>query len=70
MKRNKEKVNVSEKDFVFEFKAGRQQCVLKVPLQFPVQENLNDLHGRFMLLHKIPCFVENGKYTLVTFALM
>ncbi|XP_012677776.1 protein C12orf4 homolog [Clupea harengus] len=66
MKRNKEKVNVSEKDFVFEFKAGRQQCVLKVPLQFPVQENLNDLHGRFMLLHKIPCFVENDLKTCLS----
>ncbi|XP_062403136.1 protein C12orf4 homolog [Sardina pilchardus] len=59
MKRNKGKVNIAEKEFMFEFKAGRQQCVLKTPLQFPVQENINDLHGRIMLLHKIPCFVEN-----------
>ncbi|KAG5273060.1 hypothetical protein AALO_G00147170 [Alosa alosa] len=68
MKRNKGKVNIAEKEFMFEFKAGRQQCVLKTPLQFPVQENINDLHGRIMLLHKIPCFVENDlKSCLSTF---
>ena len=60
MKKNKGKVNTTEKEFVFGFRAGRNDCVLKVPLQFPVQENVSDLHGRLMLLHKIPCFVENG----------
>uniref|UniRef100_A0A3Q2XYK2 FERRY endosomal RAB5 effector complex subunit 3 n=1 Tax=Hippocampus comes TaxID=109280 RepID=A0A3Q2XYK2_HIPCM len=53
--------NTTEKEFVFEFKAGKHNCVLKVPLLFPVQENISDLHGRLMLLHKIPCYVENGK---------
>ncbi|XP_061630986.1 protein C12orf4 homolog isoform X2 [Phyllopteryx taeniolatus] len=51
--------NKTEKEFVFEFKAGRHNCVLKVPLQFPVQENISDHHGRLMLLHKIPCYIEN-----------
>ncbi|XP_077371712.1 ferry endosomal RAB5 effector complex subunit 3 isoform X5 [Festucalex cinctus] len=51
--------NMTEKEFVFEFKAGKHNCVLKVPLQFPVQDNVRDLHGRLMLLHKIPCYVEN-----------
>ncbi|KAL7885445.1 hypothetical protein AOLI_G00057400 [Acnodon oligacanthus] len=59
MRKNKGKTNTTEKEFVFEYKAGRNRCVLKVPLQFPVQENVSDLHGRLMLLHKIPCFVEN-----------
>ncbi|XP_066505258.1 ferry endosomal RAB5 effector complex subunit 3 [Hoplias malabaricus] len=59
MRKNKGKPNTTEKEFVFEYKAGRNHCVLKVPLQFPVQENISDLHGRLMLLHKIPCFVEN-----------
>ncbi|XP_029910176.1 ferry endosomal RAB5 effector complex subunit 3 [Myripristis murdjan] len=59
MKKNKGKVSsTAEKEFVFEFRAGKHNCVLKVPLQFPVQENISDLHGRLMLLHKIPCFVE------------
>ncbi|MCI4380321.1 hypothetical protein PGIGA_G00238790 [Pangasianodon gigas] len=58
MRKTKGKASSTEKEFVFEFKAGRNHCVLKVPLQFPVQENVNDLHGRLMLLHKIPCFVE------------
>uniref|UniRef100_A0A4W5Q0S7 FERRY endosomal RAB5 effector complex subunit 3 n=1 Tax=Hucho hucho TaxID=62062 RepID=A0A4W5Q0S7_9TELE len=50
------------------YRAGRNDCVLKVPLQFPVQENVSDLHGRLMLLHKIPCFVEKElKSTLSTF---
>lgn len=62
MKKNKCKTNSSfEKEFVFEFKAGKHNCVLKVPLQFPVQENISDLHGRLMLLHKIPCYIENGE---------
>ncbi|KAI5105507.1 protein C12orf4-like [Silurus meridionalis] len=60
MRKAKGKPSTTEKEFVFEFKAGRNHCVLKVPLQFPVQENVNDLHGRLMLLHKIPCFVEKG----------
>uniref|UniRef100_A0AAR2J136 CL004 protein n=1 Tax=Pygocentrus nattereri TaxID=42514 RepID=A0AAR2J136_PYGNA len=59
MRKNKGKTNTTEKEFVFEYKAGRNHCVLKVPLQFPIQENVSDLHGRLMLLHKIPCFVEN-----------
>lgn len=63
MKRNKCKVNsFAEKEFVFEFKAGKHNCVLKVPLRFPVRENISDLHGRLMLLHKIPCYIENGAY--------
>ncbi|KAM9854323.1 ferry endosomal RAB5 effector complex subunit 3 [Aulostomus maculatus] len=60
MKKNKGKPSsTAEKEFVFEFKAGRHNCVLKVPLQFPVQENISDLHGRLMLLHKIPCYIEH-----------
>ncbi|XP_068595713.1 ferry endosomal RAB5 effector complex subunit 3 [Brachionichthys hirsutus] len=60
MKKNKSKAKATvEKEFVFEFKAGKHDCVLKVPLQFPVQENISDLHGRLMLLHKIPCYLEN-----------
>lgn len=62
MKKNKSKAGgTAEKEFVFEFRAGKHSCVLKVPLQFPVQENINDLHGRLMLLHKIPCYIENGE---------
>lgn len=60
MRKNKGKPNTIEKEFVFEFKAGKNDGVLNVPLQFPFQENVNDLHGRIMLLHNIPCFVENG----------
>ncbi|XP_070687390.1 ferry endosomal RAB5 effector complex subunit 3 [Pempheris klunzingeri] len=60
MKRNKGKANIAaEKEFVFEFKAGKHNCVLKVPLRFPVQENISDLHGRLMLLHRIPCYIEH-----------
>nr|XP_040018980.1 protein C12orf4 homolog isoform X2 [Gasterosteus aculeatus aculeatus] len=60
MKKNKCKASsTAEKEFVFEFKAGKHNCVLKVPLQFPAQENICDLHGRLILLHKIPCYIEN-----------
>ncbi|XP_076878128.1 ferry endosomal RAB5 effector complex subunit 3 isoform X2 [Brachyhypopomus gauderio] len=68
MRKVKGKTNTTEKEFVFEFKAGRNHCVLKVPLQFPVKENVSDLHGRLMLLHKIPCFVEHDlKNRLLSF---
>lgn len=69
MKKNKGKLSTeAEKEFVFEFRAGKHNCVLKVPLLFPVQENINDLHGRLMLLHKIPCYIENDlKYALANF---
>ncbi|XP_061109318.1 protein C12orf4 homolog [Conger conger] len=59
MKRNKGKINTTEKEFLFEFTAGKQRYALTVPLQFPVAENVSDLHGRLMLLHKMPCFIEN-----------
>ncbi|CAL8260270.1 unnamed protein product [Merluccius merluccius] len=63
MKKNKSKVSGGggevEREFVFEFRAGEHRCVLQVPLRFPVQDNITDLHGRLMLLHKIPCFVED-----------
>uniref|UniRef100_A0AAQ6AHB7 CL004 protein n=1 Tax=Amphiprion ocellaris TaxID=80972 RepID=A0AAQ6AHB7_AMPOC len=49
----------AEKEFVFEFRAGKHTCVLRVPLQVPVQENIRDLHGRLMLLHRIPCYIED-----------
>ncbi|KAM3609278.1 uncharacterized protein V6R79_012155 [Siganus canaliculatus] len=59
MKKNKSKANATtEKEFQFEFKAGKHNCILKVPLHFPVQQNISDLHGRLMLLHKIPCYIE------------
>ncbi|KAM6937350.1 ferry endosomal RAB5 effector complex subunit 3 [Xenentodon cancila] len=60
MKKSKGKTNKeTDKEFVFEFRAGRHNCVLKVPLQFPVQVNISDLHGRLMLLHKIPCYMDD-----------
>uniref|UniRef100_A0A3P9M640 Chromosome 12 open reading frame 4 n=1 Tax=Oryzias latipes TaxID=8090 RepID=A0A3P9M640_ORYLA len=60
MKKSKGKASSStKKEFVFDFRAGKYNCVLKVPLQFPAQVNVSDLHGRLMMLHKIPCFIEN-----------
>ncbi|KAK7891143.1 hypothetical protein WMY93_023106 [Mugilogobius chulae] len=69
MKKNKGKTSSSAgREFVFEFRAGRHNCVLKVPLVFPIQENISDLHGRLVLLHKIPCYVENAlKSALINF---
>ncbi|KAG8128115.1 putative Protein C12orf4-like protein [Naja naja] len=49
-----------EREFVYEFKAGNQHFLLTVPLKFPVQENVSHLPRRLMLLHNLPCFVENG----------
>lgn len=61
MKPNKGNVCIRERDYVYEFSAGNQHLVLTVPLKFPVQENVSHLHGRLMLLHNLPCFIENGK---------
>ncbi|XP_026579071.1 protein C12orf4 homolog [Pseudonaja textilis] len=49
-----------EREFVYEFKAGNQHFLLTVPLKFPVQENVSHLPRCLMLLHNLPCFVENG----------
>ncbi|NXN07731.1 CL004 protein, partial [Indicator maculatus] len=59
MKPNKGKTCTRERDYVYEFNAGNQHLVLTVPLRFPVQENISHLHGRLMLLHNLPCFIES-----------
>ncbi|KAM4747428.1 ferry endosomal RAB5 effector complex subunit 3 isoform 1-T1 [Rhinophrynus dorsalis] len=58
MKPGKSKARFTEREFVYKFQAGPQNYALTVPLQFPVQENLSHLHGRLMLLHNLPCFIE------------
>lgn len=58
MKPGKGKASYTERDFIYKFHAGSQSFVLTVPLQFPVQENLDHLHGRLMLLHDLPCFID------------
>uniref|UniRef100_A0A8C0J754 FERRY endosomal RAB5 effector complex subunit 3 n=1 Tax=Chelonoidis abingdonii TaxID=106734 RepID=A0A8C0J754_CHEAB len=59
MKANKGKTCTREREFSYKFNAGNQHLVLTVPLKFPVQENASHLHGRLMLLHNLPCFIEN-----------
>ncbi|XP_030660466.1 protein C12orf4 homolog isoform X1 [Nomascus leucogenys] len=58
MKKNKERFCNREREFVYKFKVGSQCLELRVPLRFPVQENASHLHGRLMLLHSLPCFIE------------
>uniref|UniRef100_A0A8C8ZK37 FERRY endosomal RAB5 effector complex subunit 3 n=1 Tax=Prolemur simus TaxID=1328070 RepID=A0A8C8ZK37_PROSS len=59
MKKNRERFCNREREFVYEFKVGSQCLELRVPLQFPVQEDASHLHGRLTLLHNLPCFIEN-----------
>ncbi|XP_078275942.1 ferry endosomal RAB5 effector complex subunit 3 isoform X2 [Rhinoraja longicauda] len=49
----------SEKTFVFNFKTGHKTNVLTAPILIPMQGSISDLHGRLMLLHNLPYFVEN-----------
>ncbi|XP_017506404.1 ferry endosomal RAB5 effector complex subunit 3 isoform X1 [Manis javanica] len=58
MKKNRERYCNREREFVYKFKVGGQCLELRVPLKFPVQENASHLHGRLMLLHSLPCFIE------------
>ncbi|DAA29195.1 ferry endosomal RAB5 effector complex subunit 3 isoform X1 [Bos indicus] len=58
MKKNRERFCNREREFVYKFKVGSQCFELRVPLKFPVQENASHLHGRLMLLHNLPCFIE------------
>ncbi|XP_025138837.1 protein C12orf4 homolog isoform X1 [Bubalus bubalis] len=58
MKKNRERFCNQEREFVYKFKVGSQCFELRVPLKFPVQENASHLHGRLMLLHNLPCFIE------------
>ncbi|XP_060109692.1 protein C12orf4 homolog isoform X1 [Heteronotia binoei] len=59
MKGGQEELGNKEREFVYQFTAGNQHFVLTVPLKFPVEENANHLHGRLMLLHDLPCFIED-----------
>ncbi|XP_006891359.1 PREDICTED: uncharacterized protein C12orf4 homolog [Elephantulus edwardii] len=59
MKKSRERFCNREREFVYKFKVGSQCLELKVPLKFPVQEDASHLHGRLMLLHNLPCFIEN-----------
>ncbi|XP_004459077.1 ferry endosomal RAB5 effector complex subunit 3 [Dasypus novemcinctus] len=59
MKKNRERFCNRDREFMYKFKVGSQFFELRVPLQFPVQENASHLHGRLMLLHSLPCFIEN-----------
>ncbi|XP_008046887.1 protein C12orf4 homolog isoform X1 [Carlito syrichta] len=59
MKKSRERFCNREREFVYKFKVGSQCLELRVPLKFPVQENASHLHGRLMLLHNLPCFIEN-----------
>ncbi|XP_057558666.1 protein C12orf4 homolog isoform X2 [Hippopotamus amphibius kiboko] len=58
MKKNRERFCNREREFVYKFKVGSQCLELRVPLRFPVQESASHLHGRLMLLHNLPCFIE------------
>lgn len=49
----------SEKTFVFNFKTGHETNVLTAPILIPMQGSISDLHGRLMLLHNLPYFVES-----------
>ncbi|XP_045141801.1 protein C12orf4 homolog isoform X1 [Echinops telfairi] len=59
MKKYRGRFSNREREFVYKFKVGTQCLELKVPLQFPVEEDASHLHGRLMLLHNLPCFIEN-----------
>ncbi|XP_029810538.1 protein C12orf4 homolog isoform X2 [Suricata suricatta] len=58
MKKTRERFCNREREFVYKFRVGTQCLELRVPLKFPVQENASHLHGRLMLLHSLPCFIE------------
>ncbi|XP_029453152.1 protein C12orf4 homolog isoform X2 [Rhinatrema bivittatum] len=59
MKPKKGKACSKEREFVYQFQAGSQCLELTVPLLFPVQENPDHLHSRLLLLHSLPCFIED-----------
>lgn len=61
MKKNRERFYNKEREFVYKFKVGNECFELRVPLRFPVDENASHLHGRLMLLHNLPCFIESGE---------
>uniref|UniRef100_A0A8C6W9K3 DNA segment, Chr 6, Wayne State University 163, expressed n=2 Tax=Nannospalax galili TaxID=1026970 RepID=A0A8C6W9K3_NANGA len=59
MNKSQERICSKEREFVYRFQAGSECFELRVPLGFPVPENASHLHGRLMLLHSLPCFIEN-----------
>lgn len=51
----------TEKDFVFKFSSKGLDSTLTIPVVIPLRQPVNDLVGRLVKAHNLPCYVEDGK---------
>ncbi len=50
-----------EKQFVFTFGSKGVSSTLTVPVPIPLEQTVDDLAGRLIKAHNIPCYVEDGE---------
>ena len=50
-----------EHDFVFVFGSKGVKHTLTVPILMPIKQSVDDLTGRIIFAHNIPCYAEKGK---------
>ncbi len=53
-----------EKEFVFVFGSKDVKSTLRVPVSIPLGQSVNDLVGRLVKAHDLPCFTEDGMCTV------
>lgn len=49
-----------EKEFVYTFASKDTESVLRVPVVIPVSQPAQDLTGRLIFEHNLPCYIEKG----------
>lgn len=49
-----------EAEFVFTFGSKGQVSTLTVPVIIPLSQSVEDLAGRLIKCHNLPCYVESG----------
>ncbi len=54
-----------EKDFIFIFECKDARSTLKVPVSIPLEQSVNDLVGRLVKAHNLPCYTEDGRCFVV-----
>ena len=50
-----------QKEFTFKFGDNGHKSTLRVPVPIPLPQSVEDLAGRLINAHKLPCYVEQGK---------
>ncbi|XP_074648788.1 FERRY endosomal RAB5 effector complex subunit 3-like [Tubulanus polymorphus] len=55
-----------ERDFVYTYRSKEERCTLTAPVTIPLETSIDDLVGRLIKAHCLPCFAVNGLKTSLT----